>query len=327
MKPLVSILIPVYNRRGCIAETLDSALGQTYRNTEIIVVDNCSSDGTWEILNDYAARDGRIRIFRNSENIGPVRNWKKCIDQATGEYAKILWSDDLIEPTFIEKTLPFLTENADVGFVFTGTEAFFEGGERAPLYFIGATGIYPSIEYIEQILLGTGFPVSPGCALFRKNDLEKNLIVDVANRIGSDFSMHAIGNDALIFLITASTYPRFAFVNEVLSFFRAHNDSITLSTSRNKISLLYQLAKAFYAENYLGYVKVRRKFNALLFHTLLSERNRSPELALSKVADFYMDSRSAKLDYLYLFQLLCRQNIIPFLGKFLPGKLGRHKAD
>ena len=82
-KKLVSILVPVYNRENLIEETVNSGLSQTYENIEIIIVDNQSTDGTWKILEKLASQDKRIKIFQNNTNIGPVRNWKRCIDEAS----------------------------------------------------------------------------------------------------------------------------------------------------------------------------------------------------------------------------------------------------
>lgn len=72
-------------------------------------------------------------MFKNEKNIGPVLNWQKCVEYSTGEYIKILWYDDLIDKRFIEKTLPYLIENKDIGFVFTGTEIFNEKQEIKPI--------------------------------------------------------------------------------------------------------------------------------------------------------------------------------------------------
>ena len=107
-KDLVSILIPTYNREKIILETLNCAVNQTYKNTEVIVVDNKSTDNGFEIIKGFAKSHPNVRVYQNEENIGPVKNWLKCMDYATGEYAKILWSDDLIAPDFIEMTLPYL---------------------------------------------------------------------------------------------------------------------------------------------------------------------------------------------------------------------------
>ena len=115
---MVSIIIPVYNSELFISETIQSAINQTYKNTEIIIVDNDSKDGSWEIIKKFQEKDNRIKSFRNQTNEGPVRNWLRCVEMASGHYIKILWSDDLIAENFIEKTLPLFSE--DVGFVFTG---------------------------------------------------------------------------------------------------------------------------------------------------------------------------------------------------------------
>lgn len=307
--PKVSILIPVYNREKIILETLHSAVNQTYKNVEIIVVDNKSTDNTFEILKVFAESYPNVKVYQNEENIGPVRNWKKCLDYATGEYAKILWSDDLITPDFIEKTLPYLIDHEDVGFVFTGTEIFNDDtGQRSKAYFIGESGIYDTGKYIESCLLGKPLPVpvSPGNALFRKKDLETNILLDVPNKIGSDFKMHAIGNDALIYLLTAKDYPRFAFVNETLSSFRAHNDSITISSDSIKLTILYHIAKAYFVENYVDDIILRRKFNARLLGICLKNMLIGKYAGVTSVKDFYLKSNNTSIDGMYFVTLLIK---------------------
>ena len=121
-QPLISICIPSYNRADLIEETINSALSQTYTNIEVIINDNCSTDGTWALLQELAKKDTRIKIFQNESNLGAVRNWKKVMGYASGAYSLILWSDDLIKDTFIEKTLAAF--DTDVAFVMTGVEEF-----------------------------------------------------------------------------------------------------------------------------------------------------------------------------------------------------------
>jgi len=288
-KAKVSILIPVYNRTKIILETLHSAIRQTYENLEVIVVDNKSTDGTFEIVKKFAQTHLNVKVYQNAKNIGPVKNWRKCLDYATGEYAKILWSDDLIAPEFIEKTLPSLTNNHDVGFVFTGTEIFYETGQKKDAYFIGETGIYPMKNYLSGVLIGANSPVSPGCALFRLKDLKKNLLLNIPNKLYSDFSMHAIGNDLLIYLLTAKDYLNFAFINEKLAFFRAHKDSITVNSKGGKRVLLYDIVKAYFVENYLNDKALEKKFNVLLLlHFLKYGKN---SLKLKKMSEFYFKKK------------------------------------
>ena len=320
-KTLVSILIPNYNREKIILETLNCAVNQTYKNTEIIVVDNKSTDNSCKIIQKFAKSHPNVKLYQNEENIGPVRNWRKCIDYATGEYAKILWSDDLIAPDFIEKTLPYLKGHDDVGFVFTGTEIFNDNtGQKDKAYFIGKTGIYNTGKYIESSLLGKllPVPVSPGNALFRKKDLEKNLMLDVPNKIGSDFAMHAIGNDVLIYLLTAKDYPKFAFVNEALASFRAHNDSISISSNSMKLTVLYHIAKAYFVENYVADIKLRKKFNARLLGICLKNMFTRKYGSVTSVKDFYLKGNNTTIDGVYFLSLLVKQAVkiafLPFSG-------------
>lgn len=302
---LVSILIPVYNRENLIEETVQSALNQTYTNIEIIIVDNKSTDKTWEVLNKLAKEDSRIKIFQNESNIGPVRNWKRCIDEAKGEYGKILWSDDLIDSCFLQKTVPFL-EDKDVGFVFTGTEIFIDGSDKKTShYFIGETGIYKREKYVNGVLFDGNYPVSPGCTLLRLKDLKLNLLVDIPNKVNSDFSMHAIGNDLLIFLLTAHKYEKFAFVNEKLSFFRAHEGSISIQSNDGKLPLLYALASAYFVENYRS--DLIKKLNLHIWNLLRVYKSRAMKINLNKISDFYINNKCIQVDYILLLKQIIKK--------------------
>ncbi|HDL8434774.1 glycosyltransferase family 2 protein [Yersinia enterocolitica] len=248
--PLVSILIPVYQREKYIGEAIDAALSQTYENIEVIIVDNASHDNTWQICQDYSKKDNRIKIYKNDSNLGPVENWKKCFEYATGFYAKILWSDDKIDPTYISKALPLMA-SGDVGMVFSSVIIGRNyNKEEYQSYCYGVTGLYPSTKFIDELLYGNNLPVSPGCAILRLNDLRSNLILDIKSPSFSDFSKHGAGPDLLLMLLTIAKYPKVGFVNEPLSFFRDHNDSITVSMRSVDLMERYQQAKLWFAERY-----------------------------------------------------------------------------
>jgi glycosyltransferase involved in cell wall biosynthesis len=97
--PLVSILIPTFNRVDYLGFALDSALAQTYSNIEIIVHDDASTDGTPQLLSQY--RDSRLRVIRTEDNHGMLGGWNYIVKQARGKYLKFLGSDDLLEPTCV----------------------------------------------------------------------------------------------------------------------------------------------------------------------------------------------------------------------------------
>lgn len=100
--PLVSILIPTYNRRELVASALASALSQTYSHTEILVHDNHSSDGTPLYLKQYTS-DPRVRLFLAPHNRGMIGAWNYLLKMARGKYLKFLASDDLLDPTCVAK--------------------------------------------------------------------------------------------------------------------------------------------------------------------------------------------------------------------------------
>lgn len=308
---LISILIPVYNRKSLVEDSIKSALRQTHKDIEIIIVDNFSLDGTWEVIQKIAQLDQRIRVFQNDENIGPVKNWKRCIDEARGEYGKILWSDDLIAPDFIEKTIPLMSSDS-VGFVFSGAINFSNSPKNGvKKYFIGKTGLYPSQLFIEGSLFDKGFPVSPGCALFRIRDLKKNLLTNVENKVGSDFSMHGIGSDLLVFLLTAQQYQNFGFVNEPLSFFRSHDGSISVSSKGGRLPLHYALAKAYFVENYAPQyaprLAARIQWYLFLYHKNLP-------FGEGIVEDYFL--RQIRIDKVELIKICLRRFLGISLRKF-----------
>ena len=100
MEPLVSICIPAYNNAGYIKKTVESILNQTYRNIELIVVDDKSTDDTVEILESI--EDTRLKIYKNEENLGMAGNWNRCLSLARGEFIKLICADDMIDANAIE---------------------------------------------------------------------------------------------------------------------------------------------------------------------------------------------------------------------------------
>lgn len=113
IEPMVSVCIPTYNHAHFLKDALDSVLAQTYTNFELVVVDNCSTDATRELVADYAARDDRIRYFCNEINVGPRENLNRCLQHASAAYIKILCADDLLEPSCLEKSMRALIDHAD----------------------------------------------------------------------------------------------------------------------------------------------------------------------------------------------------------------------
>jgi glycosyltransferase involved in cell wall biosynthesis len=109
--PLVSIGMPLFNAERYLSRTLDSILDQTFRNFELIISDNGSSDRTETICREYARRDSRILYWRNEENRGAAWNFNRVLKLARGSYFKWAAYDDLLAPQFLERCLAALEQN------------------------------------------------------------------------------------------------------------------------------------------------------------------------------------------------------------------------
>src|SRR5207249_972829 len=184
----------------------------------IVVVDNASTDGTWEVCQCFAKADPRVQIFRNPENIGPVRNWQRSLKYAQGHYGKLLFSDDLMEADYLEKTLPLLSD-PHVAFVFSMAKIGAEPATAKAAYrFAPCTGKFSREHYIHRALVGRQVPVSPGAALFRLSDLRASLRLNIPSPTIDDFAQHGAGIDLLLYLMTAARYEQVGYVAEPLVF-------------------------------------------------------------------------------------------------------------
>lgn len=264
---LISIVIPVFNREKYIVESIYSALNQTYVNVEVVVVDNCSTDNTWNVINQIAVEDNRVKVFRNQTNLGPVLNWEQCLLNANGEFLKILWSDDLLDKNYLEKAISIF--HKDVAFVISGYDIFDDLTKKILYRSTFNSKNYDVDFYIKQNILynAIDFPVSPGSSIFRKVDIESCLIKDIQNLDSIDFKKTGAGNDLLLMLLVAVKHPssKIACLNENLSMFRAHANSISIE---NRLDLNYEYARQYfvfnYSKNLSSFYKVRLYLKKLI---------------------------------------------------------------
>jgi len=97
MNPQISICVPTFNGEKYIRKCLESCVNQTFRDFEIIICDDVSTDATVLIIKEYQFRYPFVKFYQNSVNLGLVANWNKCLDLASGEWIKYLFQDDLME--------------------------------------------------------------------------------------------------------------------------------------------------------------------------------------------------------------------------------------
>lgn len=106
---LVSVIMPSWNTAKYIGESIQSVIDQTYKNWELIIVDDCSTDNTEEVINTF--NDSRIRYFKNSNNLGAALTRNRALREAKGEWIAFLDSDDLWQPNKLKEQLGFMNKN------------------------------------------------------------------------------------------------------------------------------------------------------------------------------------------------------------------------
>ena len=125
--PKVSVILTSYNHAKFICEAIESALGQTFSDFELIIIDDCSSDHSWDLIKQYS--DSRIKTHRNEVNNGGVVGLNRAISEwARGEYIAIHHSDDIWEIDKLEKQCTYLDAHPQIGAVFTSVFPISEEG-------------------------------------------------------------------------------------------------------------------------------------------------------------------------------------------------------
>ncbi len=210
----VSVVITAYNRAHLIGHTLDSVLAQTYRDLEIIVVDDGSTDDTPEVLATYGES---IRVLRQ-QNAGQPEARKAGIRVAHGDHIAFVDSDDLWLPTKLEKQMARLSESRDLAWIYCDAEVF--DSSRGQVLYNFSQINPPHRGWVGCQLLLRDFIPSPTPVIRR----------DVFEEIGylqaSDWSRH--GEDWDIWLRIAAQHP-VEFIPEVLARYRVHRGAMTQS--------------------------------------------------------------------------------------------------
>lgn len=114
-RPGISVVMPTYNAGRFLSEAVESILAQTFDDFEFVIVDDCSTDGSGDLLRAYAARDSRIRLLRNDVNVDFVRSRNRGIAAARGSFIANMDSDDIALPNRLSAQYNFMRANRDVG--------------------------------------------------------------------------------------------------------------------------------------------------------------------------------------------------------------------
>ena len=128
--PKISIITPAYNCEKYLEQSVDSVLSQTWQDWELLIIDDCSKDNTYALMQKIAKKDKRIRILQNPQNSGAAATRNNGVRQAAGEWIAFIDSDDLWEPDKLEKQMALSAKNPEAAFVFTGSAFIDAQGNR-----------------------------------------------------------------------------------------------------------------------------------------------------------------------------------------------------
>ena len=127
--PKISVIMSAYNSEKFISKSIDSILAQTFKNFELIIINDSSIDKTKDIIETYRKKDKRIKIICNRQNLGPAKSRNRALKIAKGEYIAIMDSDDVSLPKRLEVQYHFLENNPDIFLIGGGAIKINESGE------------------------------------------------------------------------------------------------------------------------------------------------------------------------------------------------------
>jgi glycosyltransferase involved in cell wall biosynthesis len=179
----ITAIIPTFNSRGYIRDTVESVLGQTYPVHEVIVVDDGSTDGTEQVLASYA---GRVRYIRQ-QNAGPPAARNNGVAHATGDWVALLDSDDLWVRTKIERQMEYLEVHPDCGLIYTDMKTFDDTGVIEESVKVSRNLTLPSGHIFPQMFAETLFQTS--AVMIRKSCLDAVGGFDETLRMGDDYEL------------------------------------------------------------------------------------------------------------------------------------------
>ena len=162
----ISVISGAYNLENCFSfrKSMESILNQTFTDFEYIICDDGSSDRTWELLCEFAARDSRIKLIRNEHNCGLAASLNKCIEVSSGEYIARHDCDDYSDPARLEKQLEYMKQHSDICVLGCQSYLFDENG-------VWGKDNFP--EKVEDRDFLFNSPYRHGSVMFRREALLK----------------------------------------------------------------------------------------------------------------------------------------------------------
>lgn len=222
--PKVSVIIPNYNHAAYLPQRIESVLAQYFDDYELLIMDDASTDHSREVIEKYVSQHPKIKTLFNTKNSGsPFAQWNKGAKMARGKYLWLAESDDFCEPGFLEKLVPLLDKNPQVGIAYSQTYLVDEQGEILNSYLENFKFLYktdawekdfikPGAEVCRDwLVFHNPIPNASG-ALLRKSVYEKVGMADPGMKLNGDWCLYA----------KMLAQSDLAFTTDHLNYFRVH---------------------------------------------------------------------------------------------------------
>ena len=237
----VSVILPNYNHAAFLKERIDSILNQTYKDFELVILDDCSSDDSREIIESYRGAAHVTHIIYNEKNSGSTfKQWRKGIALTNSDYIWIAESDDYCVPEFLERCVKELEANPELAYCLTGSYVIDENGEDASNLFStcheawkkeGITRTFKGLDYIKHNLSFSNYCYNASMVVFRRTACQK---------ISSEFSQFRYAGDWL-FWIEMAHHGDLCVIQEKLNYWRHHRTKVSNEielSGENKVKFL-----------------------------------------------------------------------------------------
>lgn len=201
MSPRVSVCIPVRNGGAFLPLAVDSVLSQSFDDMELIIVDNCSTDGTAEWLERKSAEAEKIRFFRNAADIGLARNFIACLAYATGTYVKFLCADDLLLPGSLRRMADALDADAAATLAVGARRLIDDKGAAIAVQRYARKHVnIPGEQAINRCLFGKNYIGEPSAVMFRRSAATRGFSDAFPHLIDLEMWFHLLEQGRLISL-------------------------------------------------------------------------------------------------------------------------------
>ena len=230
MKPDISVIMSVYNGETYIEEAIESIIGQTYKNWELIVINDCSTDSTGEILASFALRDERIKVHTNEVNLKLPASLNKAISLSAGKYIARMDADDICLPDRLEKQFKFMEEHTDVDLSSCRFMTVKNG-----VYASGGAGGRCDNEALRALLLVSNPLLHPG--VIAKAEVMKKYNYDTT---------HTCTEDLELWTRIATANLKLQILAECLLIYRLHDKQITSTTLERQHTEVLKVQKKYY---------------------------------------------------------------------------------